>query len=81
MLAVIGKILFSGVVYTQKHIAARVTIKSPANDAIGASRSLRHNVRHDVLQGLTSGMLITDDFNSGSDYCQLPCQHGRQLLI
>ena len=67
MLAVVGKILFSGVVYTQKHIAARVL----TNSAASTSRSLRHNVplniRHDVLQGLTSSMLITDDFNSGSD--------------
>ncbi len=74
MLAVVCKTPVFRQINTQKHIAARVPIKSPANDAVVASRSLRHNVplnvNHDVPRDFSGDAPFTDENNIGFKGCQ-----------
>ncbi len=74
MLVVVCKTPVFRQINTQKHIAARVPIKSPANDAVGASRSLRHNVplnvNHDVPRDFSGEAPFANGNNPGSKGCQ-----------
>ena len=60
--------------------AAKVLDNSTASTNHRLRYNVPLNIRHDVLQGFISSMLITDGLTSGSDYCQLPC-HGASRMV